>query len=184
MERSPRVRTAGASGKRVSCSTGWPDRAPAVPKGAYTDLVAPHFGVAALVAALIHRERTGQGQYIEMSSVDTGVMFLSPELIELQLTGKEATRRGNDDLRALVHGVFPCKGKDEWIAIEVWTELEWDACIGVLSKSARISAALEAPTYWRNSHRDVVESAIGILTNSGMASSLWRLSGSLELQLA
>ena len=87
----------GLQGQAVSgfhALTGWPDRAPAVPKGAYTDSVAPHFGVAALVAALIHRERTGEGQYIEMSQVDTGVMFLSPELIELQLTGVEVDEEG------------------------------------------------------------------------------------------
>ncbi len=127
----------GAQGQAIAGyhgMTGWPDRPPAVPKGAYTDSVSPRFGGAALMAALIHRARTGEGQHIELSQVDTGVTLLSAELLGLQLTGQEAVRNGNADPRAILHGVFRCAGEDRWIALECWTPAEWQALLGVLGQ--------------------------------------------------
>jgi benzylsuccinate CoA-transferase BbsF subunit len=158
----------GAQGQAIAGfhgMTGWPDRPPAVPKGAYTDSVSPRFGATALMAALIHRERTGCGQQIELSQVDTGVMFLSPEMIGLQLTGSEAERQGNADPRALLHAVFPCRGDDRWIAIEAWDEKQWNACLGVLRSAGDLDPILLAPPDARAASRDAVEAAIGQLTS-------------------
>ena len=55
---------------------GWPDRAPAGPFGAYTDYVAPRFTAAAILAALDHRRRTGEGQYIDVSQAEASMHFL------------------------------------------------------------------------------------------------------------
>ena len=157
----------GAQGQAIAGfhnMTGWPDRPPAVPKGAYTNSVSPRFGAAALVAALIHREQTGEGQFIELSQTDTGVMFLSPQLLQFQLTGEEAQRDGNADARALLHAVFPCRGEDRWIAIEAWTETQWSACLEVLSASGKPDTILGAAAEVRAANRDAVEAAIGRLT--------------------
>jgi benzylsuccinate CoA-transferase BbsF subunit len=157
----------GAQGQAIAGfhnMTGWPDRPPAVPKGAYTDSVSPRFGAAALVAALIHREKTGEGQFIELSQTDTGVMFVSPQLLEFQLTGEEAQREGNADARALLHAVFPCLGEDRWIAIEAWTEAQWSACLDVLRASGELDGILIAPSNVRAANRPAVEAAIGQMT--------------------
>ena len=125
----------GAQGQAISGfngQTGWPDRSPVAPKGAYTDSVSARYMATALVAAMIHRERTGEGQFIELAQVETGVQFLAPQLLQYQLTGEEAWRNGNADPYALLHGVFPCKGEDRWIAIEVWTPDQWNALVRVL----------------------------------------------------
>lgn len=124
----------GAALAGIHGLTGWPDRPPAAPKGAYTDSVTPRYGLAALVAALIHRERTGEGQRIELSQVEAGVEFLAPELMRLQVTGEEVTRRGNRGEGSLLHGVYPCAGEDRWIAIEVRDRAEWDGLVGVLGE--------------------------------------------------
>jgi benzylsuccinate CoA-transferase BbsF subunit len=157
----------GAQGQAIAGfhnMTGWPDRPPAVPKGAYTDSVSPRFGAAALVAALIHREKTGEGQFIELSQTDTGVMFLSPQLLEFQLTGEEAQRDGNADVRALLHAVLPCRGEDRWIAIEAWTETQWSACLDVLGAPGKRDTILSAAADVRAANRDAVEAAIGRMT--------------------
>jgi benzylsuccinate CoA-transferase BbsF subunit len=157
----------GAQGQAIAGfhnMTGWPDRPPAVPKGAYTDSISPRFGAAALIAALIHRETTGEGQYIELAQTDTGVMFLSPQLLEFQLTGEEAQRQGNADPRALLHAVFPCRGDDRWIAIEAWTETQWRACLDVLTATGAPDAILTAPADVRASNREVLEAAVARLT--------------------
>jgi crotonobetainyl-CoA:carnitine CoA-transferase CaiB-like acyl-CoA transferase len=71
--------------------TGWPDRQPCGPFMAYTDYVAPRFFVAALLGALEHRRRTGEGQYIDLSQAECSMQLLAPALLETALTG--STRR-------------------------------------------------------------------------------------------
>ena len=56
---------------------GWPDRAPSGPFSAYTDYIAPRFGAVAVVAALIHRKRTGKGQYIDQAQAESALHFLA-----------------------------------------------------------------------------------------------------------
>ncbi|RZS84386.1 CaiB/BaiF CoA transferase family protein [Pigmentiphaga kullae] len=156
----------GAQGQAIAGFhglTGWPDRPPAVPKGAYTDSVSPRFGMTALAAALIHRERTGQGQHIELAQVDTGVMFLSAEIVKLQAGGGETVRAGNADPRALLHAVLPCQGEDRWIAVEVWTHEQWHACMDMLASRGKPSAVLADPAAARHAP-EAVERAVGELT--------------------
>jgi benzylsuccinate CoA-transferase BbsF subunit len=124
--------------------TGWPDRPPATPKGAYTDSVSPRYGAAALVAALIHRQRTGEGQHIDLSQIEATLNFLTPQLLSYQQTGVIPERAGNRDPHAELHGVFACAGDDCWIAIEAWTGAAWSACVSVLGDGDG-SDELQAP---------------------------------------
>ena len=155
----------GAQGQAIAGfngQTGWPDRPPASPKGAYTDSVSARYIAAALTAALIHREKTGEGQFIELSQIETGVQFLAPQLLQYQLTGVATVRNGNVDERALLHGVFPCLGDDRWIAIEVWTHNQWRACMSVLSDSnlaAEPRLRSDAPSLCRQAVEDSVSAA-------------------------
>ena len=59
--------------------TGWPDLEPAGVYGAYTDFVNPPNGVAAVIAALDHRRRTGQGQHLDLSQYECAVHYLAPQ---------------------------------------------------------------------------------------------------------
>ena len=145
----------GAQGQAIAGfngQTGWPDRPPASPKGAYTDSVSARYIATALAAALIHRERTGEGQFIEISQIEAGLQFLAPQLIQYQMTSVAAARNGNVDERAILHGVFACRGDDRWIAIEVWTEAQWSACIEVLGAPADLES--------RTSDRQQLETAV------------------------
>ena len=106
--------------------TGWPDREPTVPFGALTDfLTFPHM-VTALIAALIHRKKTGEGQYIELSQLECSVQFLAPPIMDYMINGRILERTGNRSSYAAPHGVYRCKGEGErWCAIAVSTEEEW-----------------------------------------------------------
>ena len=86
---------------------GWPDRAPSGPAGAYTDYIAARYNAIAILAALEHRRRTGEGQYIDQSQAEAAFHFLTPELLDFSLNGRTRTRVGNDDLEMFPHGVFP-----------------------------------------------------------------------------
>jgi len=106
--------------------TGWPDREPAVPTGALSDFITfPHM-VTALIAALIHRRKTGKGQYIELSQLEATLQFLAPPLMDYMINGRILGRLGNRSTHAAPHAVYRCQGEGErWCAIAVGTDEEW-----------------------------------------------------------
>ncbi len=106
---------------------GWPDREPMAPDGPYTDYIAPHFNVLAIMAAMDYRRRTGKGMYIDMSQYENGIQFLSPLVLDYIVNKRVATRMGNRSNFAAPHGAFRCKGDDRWCAIAVMNEDEWTA---------------------------------------------------------
>jgi crotonobetainyl-CoA:carnitine CoA-transferase CaiB-like acyl-CoA transferase len=105
--------------------TGWPDRAPAGPYMAYTDFTSPRFSVMAILAALDHRRRTGQGQYLDFSQMEAATHFLTPALLARQAGADRLTRAGNFDPDHAPHGVYPAAGDDRWIAVVCETDEQW-----------------------------------------------------------
>lgn len=105
--------------------TGWPDRGPAGPYLAYTDYCAPRFTVCAILAAVDHRRRTGQGQHLDLSQMESAVHLLAPAMIELQTDGVMRSRRGNVDDDMVPHGVYGVAGEDRWLAIAVENDDQW-----------------------------------------------------------
>ncbi len=112
---------------------GWPDRSPAGPFGAYTDYVAPRFASAALLAALHERDRTGRGQYIDVSQMEAAIHFLTPAFLMYRLTGQKWQANGNADPDMSPHGVFACQGDDRWLAIACRDDADRAALDGVLN---------------------------------------------------
>ena len=98
---------------------------PVGPFGPYTDFVAPRFSLVALLAALDHRERTGEGCWIDVSQVETGVQLLAAEIAEYTATGVMAVADGNRDRAMAPHGVFRTAGEDSWIAIAARDDDDW-----------------------------------------------------------
>jgi crotonobetainyl-CoA:carnitine CoA-transferase CaiB-like acyl-CoA transferase len=107
--------------------TGWPDRAPSATYGAYTDYVAPKFTAAALLAAVDHRRRTGQGQYIDLSQTECSMHLLGPAILDYTVNGRIQLRRGNAHADYAPSGVYPCQGQDRWIALAAPTDEIWRA---------------------------------------------------------
>lgn len=95
--------------------------------GAYTDFIVPRIASAVLIAALNYRRRTGQGQYIDLSQFEASLHFLTPILMDYQINGRIADRVGNRDPQAAPHGIYRCQGKDQWCAIAVSTDAQWQA---------------------------------------------------------
>ena len=117
----------GAAVAGITHFTGWPDRPPIYLGVPYTDYVAPALAVAALMAALDYRERTGQGQYIEISQAECAALFLSPALLDYAVNGRLRERVGNRSPQFAPHGVYRCQGEDRWCAIAVESDEQWQA---------------------------------------------------------
>ncbi len=119
----------GAGMAGIQDLAGWPDRAPAGPFGPYTDYPAPRFALTALLAALDHRNRTGQGVFIDQAQAEGTLQLLAPALIDVKNGGPALERRGNDDPQMSPHGVYPCappQGRAEsWVAIAVASDDQW-----------------------------------------------------------
>jgi benzylsuccinate CoA-transferase BbsF subunit len=104
---------------------GWPDRQPTGPYGSYTDYLVPRFNLLAIAAALDYRRRTGEGIYLDAAQLESSVQFVAPILLDYQANGHISGRTGNRDERGAPHGVYPCRGIEQWIAISVMSEGEW-----------------------------------------------------------
>lgn len=115
--------------------TGWPDREPSIPWGAYSDFITfPHM-VTALIAALIHRRKTGKGQYIEVSQQESSLQFLAPVLMDYMINGRIMTRAGNRSPHAAPHAVYRCAGEGEkWCAVAVESDEEWASFCKVIGE--------------------------------------------------
>jgi len=112
--------------------TGWPDREPAGPFGAYTDYIAPRFNAVAVLAALDHLRRTGTGQHIDLAQAEAAMHFLTPALLDYTANGNIVGRVGNEDADFAPNGVYATRGDDEYIAIACETNAQWDALCTVV----------------------------------------------------
>lgn len=121
---------------------GWPDRPPSGPFGAYTDYVAPRYFLCSVLAAVAHRDRTGQGQYVDFSQGEASIHNLSWLLLDYNVNGRMAQRQGNDDPRCAPHGVYPCSGEDAWVAVACETDGHWQALCAELGDVAAPMVAL------------------------------------------
>ncbi|MDJ0850480.1 MAG: CoA transferase [Myxococcota bacterium] len=104
---------------------GWPDREAVGPYGTITDSLSPRYVALLIVGAMLHRRRTGEGQYIDVSQIETGVYSLSEMMVRYSARGEVMARDGNRHEGAAPHGVYPCRGKERWIAIAIFSDPEW-----------------------------------------------------------
>ncbi len=144
--------------------TGWDDRPPGGPFNAYTDTIAPRFLAATLMAALDHRRRTGEGQYVDQAQMESSLYFLAPELLDWQVSGRRPRRNGNDDPDAAPHDVYPCAGDDEWCAIAVETDAQWRALCRALGEPHWAAAPELAGAVGRRAGRDFIDRKLAEIT--------------------
>jgi crotonobetainyl-CoA:carnitine CoA-transferase CaiB-like acyl-CoA transferase len=117
-------------------TTGY-ERMPPMELGtSYMDPNAGIFGAIAIMNALIHRKKTGQGQYVDQSQLETAVQLIAEGLLQYQITGKEPERVGNHHPLMSPHNTYKAAGDaDKWVSIGVATDTEWRALCEVIGKA-------------------------------------------------
>ncbi|MFC1988992.1 CaiB/BaiF CoA transferase family protein [Chloroflexota bacterium] len=110
---------------------GWPGLEPPM-LGVYTDFIAPHYNLVAILSALDYRRRTGNGQHFDMSAYENSVHFLADLILDYSVNRRVAGRVGNRSPYAAPHGAYRCHGDDRWCAIAVFTDEEWESFCQVI----------------------------------------------------
>lgn len=114
---------------------GWPDRGPSSVSTTYTDWLVPYFGATALTAALIHKEHTGEGQYIDLSQFEASLQFLGHAFLDGSVNGRVEGQVGNDLTAGGVryvapHGVYRTSGDDDsYVALAIFDDDQWSQLV-------------------------------------------------------
>ena len=115
--------------------TGFPGQRPAdlrIP----LDYATATMAAMAVIAALLERQDTGKGQYIDLAASDVATCFVGDAMLDYSLTGRVQTRRGNRHPFMALHNCYPCQGHDKWVSIAVATEDEWQALCRAMGNPA------------------------------------------------
>ncbi|HEY3751486.1 MAG TPA: CoA transferase [Pseudonocardiaceae bacterium] len=130
--------------------TGLPDRYPVGTGTNYPDHVPnPCHAAFAVLAALRHRRRTGEGQCIDIAQTEPTIATIGTTVLDYTVNGVVREREGNGHPQWAPHGLYRCAGDDRWIAIAVRSDAEWLALADVLG--------LDAERYARNRHEHAAE---------------------------
>lgn len=115
---------------------GYGDGRPVSTGPAYLDPIGAFHGASAMLTALLHRQRTGETQHVEVPQVEAAMQLIGEHLLHAVETGKNPVVNGNKLDTAAPHDVFPAKGREEWVAIDVTNEEEWQALCRVIGNPA------------------------------------------------
>jgi crotonobetainyl-CoA:carnitine CoA-transferase CaiB-like acyl-CoA transferase len=144
----------------MSAVLGYVDGPPLNSGQMYPDPVAGLYGLGAVVTALAHRRRTGEGQYVDVSMQEACATFVGDEWMRYQDTGLPPARRGNRHPAYAPHGVFGCAGADQWVALAAPDDAAWAAAARVLGGSDLADERFATPEGRLASESDL-EAAIG-----------------------
>jgi len=136
------------------------------PKGMnirYGDSTAGAAMVLACLAALHHREKTGEGQFIDVSAVEAMTSLIGDSLYAWSVTGQVPAADGNYHPEMCPHGAYPC-ANHEWLSIAVANDAEWQSVCTVLDASALATDPRFATLADRQVERHALDATIAALT--------------------
>jgi crotonobetainyl-CoA:carnitine CoA-transferase CaiB-like acyl-CoA transferase len=144
---------------------GHPGGAPLGASMRYGDSTVGAAAAFAAVAALLHRERTGEGQFVDVSAVEVLSSMIGDRLLEQNLTGEPLAPDGNRHPDMAPHGCYPGCGGD-WISIAVADDDTWARLCDVLDAAALASDARFATLADRHRHVEDLDAALAALTRA------------------
>ena len=124
--------TEGAAG--LAYATGYQGGTPVMAEIPYVDYTAGEHTVFAVMAALMARLKTGDGQFIDVSQTQTSASTIPEILLDFAANGREPPRIGNSGPVMAPHGCYPCAGEDRWVVIAVSEDAEWQGLCKVLGR--------------------------------------------------
>ena len=161
-----RLRTVGpvaAAFAGTAEMSGLPE--PAMPVGwgySYLDWMGAYSYALAILGALHHRDRTGEGQWIDASQCEAGLFLAGPATLDWSVNGRVWTRLGNRSpyKPAAPHGAYRCAGEDRWIAIACFTDQDFGQLARVAGHSEWTRDARFSTLAARLAHQDELDALV------------------------
>jgi benzylsuccinate CoA-transferase BbsF subunit len=168
---------------------GFPHRPPMGLGTNYPDYVInPGHTLVAILAALRHKRRTGEGQRIELAQMESSVAPLAPALMDYANNGHVQTRNGNRIEHAAPHGAFRCadntwqdQPEDRWCTIAIFTDDEWGTLVEAMGSPEWALHRRFDTLAGRKEHEDDLEAKITEWTRPQKAEDVMRLLQSKRL---
>jgi len=139
--------------------TGYADGPPVIPRGPCDPLAGMH-AVLALLVALEERRRTGRGQLVESTMVEAVLNATAGQMLEWQAYGTLLGRDGNHGPEAAPQNLYACRGDEQWLALAVATDAQWEALVALLGRPAWATDAALATAAGRRAAQDRVDAAL------------------------
>lgn len=132
--------------------TGYEDGEPRGIGGTWVDPVTGTIEAFAIMAALHHRSKTGEGQLIDLSMAEVQISLMPEAVMDYIMNGRVQKPRANQDDWMAPHACYPCKGEDKWVAIAVANDEEWEALCKAIGKPELVNDARFADSLsrWKN----------------------------------
>ena len=117
----------------LTFTSGLPDQPPAGWGYSYMDHTGAYYMTIAILMALVHKSRTGEGQWVDLSTTEAGATLNGPAILDYTVNGRTARRPGmpnsnrSESPPMAPHGIYPSRGDDDWIAIACRCDDDWQA---------------------------------------------------------
>lgn len=140
--------------------TGYPDGPPRMTDWGFADIIGGVHGRVALMFALLYRQRTGKGQFIDLSQVEAGTSVLGDATVEYSMNKRIRPRRGNRHPSMAPHGYYRCKGDDFWVGIAVSSDEEWRSFCTAIGSPEWTSAERFSASPGRRRNQDELDKLV------------------------
>ena len=150
----------------LTFTSGLPEEEPAGYGFSYMDHGAAAFMAIAVLAALHHREETGEGQWIDLASTVAGLSLQRTAVLDWTVNGRSSRRPGQpngnraDFAEMAPHGVYAAAGDDRWVAVACRDDDDWIRLRDVLADPAA-SGSQFASLAARLEHEDEIDAVVG-----------------------
>ena len=150
----------------MSSLLGFPGGPPRNSGATFPDPLAAMTATTAILAALEHRARTGEGQHIDISMQEATLALVGDAALEQELTGRTPGPQGNRHPDIAPHGVYPASGEDRWLAFAAEDDAQWRELCEVADRPDWLTDPRYATNAARKAHEDALDAAIAEWTRT------------------
>ncbi len=150
----------------LTFTSALPDQPPAGWGYSYMDHTGGYYMAMAIMLALIHRQRTGEGQWVDLACTEAALTLNGPALLDWSVNGRptrQPVQPSSNRSRwppMAPHGIYPCAGDDEWVAIACRSEDDWQTLAAIIAEpwcgDDRFATLAD-----RIAHEDALDAEIG-----------------------
>ena len=126
----------------------------------YTDFLATWTALVSIMAALLHRSKTGRGTWIDLAMYQAGASFVGEGLLAYSYNGERTRRIGNRHQSMSPHGCYPCLGQDQWVTVAVRDDADWQAFCQAIDRTDLAANPEFATARQRLARQDELDEAV------------------------